>query len=90
MHADDFIDSPSSDPYASFVLQLFRLPALQAARWWPWTKQFRLFCTFGDRRYRVTGSSRLGDIWLTTDFARDTGYELRQDVDECSHWGSEP
>jgi hypothetical protein len=90
MQVDDFIDSPSSDAYASFVLHLFRLPALQAARWERWTSKFRLFCKFDGKRYRVTGASRLGDVWLHGDWTATVGYEHRVDVEKCSEWGPEP
>jgi hypothetical protein len=28
----------------------------------------------------------MGDVWLATDFKRDTGYDLRVDVEECTNW----
>jgi hypothetical protein len=51
---------------------------------------FKLFCTYKDERYRVTGASRMGDIWLAKDFNRDVGYDLRVDLDECSGWTPTP
>ncbi len=68
----------------------FRLSAIDHARWWPFMKDHRLFCTFEARRYRVTGASRLGDVWLTTNFEQDTGYERRVDVALCSVWSPTP
>ena len=39
---------------------------------------------------RCTGASRLGDVWLTSDFNQEMGYEKRVDVEECSNWSANP
>jgi hypothetical protein len=92
IHVDDFIDSPlSSDEgevYARWFFMLHRLPAILQLQFDKYIKPFKLFCTFDKRRYRVTGASRLGDVWLTKNFTRDNGYELRVNVTECSQWGA--
>jgi hypothetical protein len=86
---DDFVDDYKADPYARWMLMLFRLPAtLQIlARKYIFT---RLFCTYAGRRFRVTGASRIGDVWLVADHSKDSGYDHRADVDECSAWGDAP
>jgi|HubBroStandDraft_1064217.scaffolds.fasta_scaffold97125_3 hypothetical protein len=88
-HVDDFIDRHGGDPYARFVLSLFRLPAAQKLDFAPWIKPYRLFCTYEGRRWRCTGASRLGDVWLRADPQIDHGYDqgLRVNVMECSAWG---
>lgn len=48
--------------------------------------KYRLFCTFGGRRYRVTMASRMGDIGLSTDPDEEWSYKERIDVTECSQW----
>ena len=90
MHVDDFISDHRTDPYASFVLLYMRLPAVTMHKLRPFTAKAKLFCTFDGGRYRVTGASRLGDVWLTSDFRQDVGYETRVDVASCSAWGAEP
>lgn len=85
-HVDDFIDAHDSDPYAALVLNYFRLPAIDRVRYAPWMKRFALFCTYQGNRYRVTGASRLGDVWLAKDREREAGYDLRVNVDDCSEW----
>jgi hypothetical protein len=87
---DTYIDSLSSDPYASYVFHLFRLPAMHRMRWAKWIDALKLFCNYEGKRYRVTGASRFGDVWLTSDFAKNTGYEHRVDVEQCSNWGPTP
>ena len=84
-HVDEFIDDYKSDAYASFVLFLSRLPASQTIRW----SQFfsKLFCDHDGSRWRVTGASRLGDVWLAKDPNRDHGYDKRVQIDTCSNWG---
>lgn len=86
-HVDDFIDDPASDRYAASWFEAFRRPAYEKFEK-PDTR--KLFATYQGRRYRVTGCSRLGDVWLHSDFKSDVGYERRVDVDECSGWGAEP
>jgi hypothetical protein len=90
-HADHFIWSdPGADPYAQWMLAFFRLPALAQARWARFMSDRRLFCTFEEKRFRVIGASRLGDVWLASDFAREAGYDKRVSVRDCSAWGAEP
>lgn len=86
MHVDDFIDDYHSDPYASFVLMLFRLPAINFTKWREIILKTPLFCTYKGDRYRVTGASRLGDIWLTENSRQYFGYNHRVDIAECSEF----
>jgi hypothetical protein len=88
-HVDDFIDDPTTDRYAAAWFESFRRPAIDKLRK---PDERKLFATYGGRRYRVTGCSRMGDVWLSADFNRDVGYEKRVDVDACSKWcsGQEP
>jgi len=95
-HVDDWIDEPTrpSDTtnmaYAKFFFVLARFPAHMQHSFRPWTKQFKLFCTYENKRYRVTGASRLGDIWLAEDHERTVGYDHRVDLAECTDWSNEP
>jgi hypothetical protein len=86
-HVDDFIDDPTTNRYASSWFESFRRPAWDKMTA-PDTRQ--LFANYKGKRYRVTGCSRLGDVWLHSDFSEDTTYEHRVNVDECSSWGSDP
>lgn len=91
MHVDDFIDDHKSDPYAAWMFLHFRLPAFQQARFNKFIENRKLFCTYNGERYRVTGASRLGDVWLTKDFkCPEAGYDIRPNVDECFDWGDKP
>jgi hypothetical protein len=47
---------------------------------------YKLFCLYEGKWWRVTGASRMGDVWLTSDFQRDTGYDKRVFLEECSEW----
>jgi hypothetical protein len=86
-HVDDFLDDPTSDPYAAQWLELFRRPAIDKMRA---PNKEKLFATYEGRRYRVIGCSQLGDVWLTADFARENGYDKRVDVDTLSEWSPTP
>lgn len=87
MHVDEFIDNPRSDAYAAYVLNHFRLPAMLRLRFDQFFRENRLFCTYDGLRYRVTGASRFGDVWLAKDSDREVGYDLRVDVSACKAWG---
>jgi hypothetical protein len=90
LHVDDFIDDFRSDPYARWMFLHFRMPAEMQMAFRKFMEPHKLFCTYLGHRYRCTGASRMGDVWLAKDFNRDMGYDLRVDLSECSNWGSEP
>ncbi len=85
-HVDDFIDDPSSDPYAASWFESFRRPALDKLEA---PNDAMLFATYQGARYRVTGCSCLGDVWLHSDVQEDIHYEHRVDVAACSEWGAD-
>lgn len=87
VHVDDFIDSISlenkaAENYAKFFFMLHRLPAYMKHQWNDLISKYKLFCTYKNKTYRVTGCSRMGDIWITSDLDQDHGYELRVFVNE--------
>ena len=87
MHVDDFIDGEFTEHcYARWMFNHFRLPAVLRADFDQFMERYKLFCTYEGVRYRVTGASRLGDVWLTTDFQQDHGYQKRVDIEKCSEW----
>lgn len=85
-HVDDWVEFRSGDAYARWFLFLSRLPAHMKNDFMPWIGRYKLFATWRGKRHRVTGASRMGDVWLTADFKRDTGYERRVSVTELSEW----
>ena len=89
-HIDEWIDDYGSHDakrvYAQWFFMLARLPAIDKMRFQKFIGKYKLFCTYKNKRYRVTGASRLGDVWLTSNFSQDTGYEHRVNVDDCSNW----
>lgn len=95
---DDWLDcprGPSGDPgldYAHFMLHCFRLPAWQWVLYAPILKGRRLFVQYEGHVYRVTGASRLGDVWLVRDFNRTSGYDLRVefDLNTLTNWSEAP
>lgn len=94
MHIDDFIDGgyfnqSESEKYARWCFLLFRLPALLQHDFKEYTKQYKLFCTYKDQKYRVTGASRLGDIFLSKDFNREYGYDKRVLYTDCLDWSKD-
>lgn len=90
-HVDDFIDDfRNPNTYARFVLHLFRLNAALKADFKPHIDRLKLFCIYQGKRYRVTGASTMGDIWLQSNFNQTSGYELRVDIQDCTRWGDHP
>lgn len=82
-HVDDFIDDPTSDRYAASWFEAFRRPAIDKMRV---PDKRKLFATYEGQRYRVTGCSRLGDVWLASPDYEGMSYQKRVDVDACSEW----
>ena len=86
-HVDDWLDAPSAtadEKMAKEFLEHCRRPAIEKDH--RWLAANPLFCTYRGKRYRCIGASRMGDVWLTKDFTRENGYDLRIDVAECSEW----
>jgi len=90
MHIDEFIDfglkRTIDEKYARWVLNHFRLSANLKYEFNEFMKDYKLFCYYRGDKYRVTGASRLGDVWLTKDFNQDTGYTHRVLVNEIASW----
>lgn len=98
MHVDEFIDhgiasalgrtgpGAAAERYARWFFLYHRLSAVLRIQFREFFGDRTLFCDYEGKRYRVTGASRLGDVWLTTNFNQGTGYELRVDVEKCSGW----
>lgn len=90
IHVDDFIDyghkKTADESYARFFFMLSRLPAILQMEFGEWTSKYKLYCIYKDERYRVTGASRLGDVWLAKDFSQESGYDLRVDLADCFNW----
>lgn len=90
IHVDDFIDCHfGKEKYARFVLNYFRMPAAMKFDFEEFMAPFKLFATWKGERYRVTGASRMGDVWLTSKFDQEMGYEHRVFVEEITEWGPE-
>lgn len=86
-HIDDWLDEPAKDEserLAKEWLEHFRRPAVDKD--YKWLGARVLSCEYRGARYRCIGASRMGDVWLTKDFSRENGYDLRIDVAECSAW----
>lgn len=101
MHVDDFLDQTpmwfeekTYLNYVHFVLEHFRKPAVVKMSHDPYMRPFRLFVTYEDKRYRVTGASRLGDVFLANDLKREngTGYDLRVGLNfaKLTEWSDQP
>jgi hypothetical protein len=59
--------------YVHFMLSHFRKPAVEKMAHEPFMRKFNLFATFEGTRWKVTGASRFGDIFLAKDLKRENG-----------------
>ena len=90
MHIDEWLNErimTQINDDEKYAVAFFFLVGMSAVDTWtiaPIMKHHKLFCTYLDKVYRVTGSSTMGDIWLHSDYSKDSGYELRVDIEECS------
>jgi hypothetical protein len=86
-HIYDWLDEPANDEQErlakEWIRHYCRFP-LQKDHGWLYSRV--LSCEYRGQRYRCTGASRLGDLWLARDFTRQIGYDLRVDVAECGAW----
>ena len=93
-HVDDFIDDPKTDAYASWMLNYFRLPAILKIKFKPVMGEHRLYCYAAGcgraERFRVTGASRMGDVWLAYNLEQDTDYDHRVSINDCTGWSPKP
>lgn len=87
-HIDRFVSFNMDEKlaYAQFMFMYFRLPAGMNYMLKSFFEDRRLYCNYEGKRYRCTGASRFGDVWLSENYARDTGYDLRVDFRKCSDW----
>ncbi len=96
-HIDNFRDfgsksleaSDEMETYARWVINHFRLPAVTMNAFWPIMKEHKLFCQYNGKKYRVTGASRMGDLWLAKDPTQDVGYSRRVDWRKCTDWAKD-
>jgi hypothetical protein len=95
VHVDVWLEGAvrSRDPgkrYAAFFLHHARLSASAQLAFKQFLPYLPLFCSYRGERFRCTGASRLGDVWLLRDHSRDHGFDLRVDVVECEGWSTSP
>lgn len=99
VHIDDWLDETMKkelvkDSMEAYLYKFFewaRLPAVDQNRVRAtFENEHKLFCTYEGKPYRVTGASRLGDIWLAEDLNRTRGYDLRVYINQCSDWRKQP
>lgn len=96
-HVNYFVDyGPNTsgindeEAYARFMLLHFTLSATLQQLFKPFMHDKRLYCNYKNERYRVTGASRLGDIWLSRTLTGEPKdrYDLRVSVADCSNFAA--
>lgn len=74
--------------YVHFFFTLHRFPAAEQSIHHPFTQQFELYADYENATWRVTGASRMGDVYLACDPKREMGYDRRVTLDfsKFSNW----
>lgn len=94
-HIDDWIEErmygrcTDEERYALAFFFVKAMDSVSNITLRPIMEHHKLFCEYKDKKYRVTGCSTMGDIWLHDNFEIDHGYTNRVNVDLCSNWSSE-
>lgn len=68
--------------HARWFFFLARMPAALRGAFRAQIEQYKLFVRYGHVYHRVTGASRMGEVYLTTNLDLDTGYEKRVHLDD--------
>ena len=90
-HIYDWVEQPSTSETDRQVKEWFDKFLVPAAdKDYNWLASKILHCQYKGTRYRVTGASRLGDVWLAADSRQSEGYDLRVDIALCSAWELNP
>ena len=84
---DDYIDDPAAPEALRKYLKFARAPA--HGQFLP-KPHPTLFADYEGARVRVTMASRFGDVGITTDHARDLGYDRRVAVSQLSNFSEVP
>ena len=79
---------PEAVKYAKWYINNMLVPAVFQRPFKQVMKDIKLFCTYKGTRWRVTGASRLGDVWLIKNPDRDTGYDERVNVSDITEWSN--
>ena len=91
-HIDEWVEdhiygeATKEEKYAVAFFFLKGMDAVSNQAIAPILDQHKLFCTYENQTYRVTGCSRLGDVWIHTNMDASHGYTNRVDIDKCSNW----
>lgn len=98
---EDFTRTSEPERYARLFFHLHRLPASLWLAFETWLATYELYCTHEGKRWRVTGCSRLGDIYFKNPEDAPPGsqpgawrgpyYDERGAFpSDCSDWSSKP
>lgn len=91
LYGSDFLqEPPPNENYARWVLDYFTQSAICQWAFSEFMRPNKLFCIYDNEVHRVTGASRLGDVWITKNFNQENGYQNRVCVSDCSDWAKEP
>lgn len=94
-HVDEFIETPVFPSIENMNLRLAmwflnykRMPAHMQTSFADFMEggKMVILCDYEGNTYRCTGASRLGDVWLTSDFSQAYGYEKRVNINSLSNW----
>ena len=91
-HIYDWLETPSKTDSEAMVKKFLDFKT-RSAFWQMKNKdkmpKVKCFCIFKGSKLKITGASRMGDVWLAKDFDRVNGYDYRVDIDNCTDFSYE-
>lgn len=85
-HIYDWLDNPDNrnHPAWRYLDEFTKCDLEEKAQLW--LESTVVLCSYQGTRYRLTGASRLGDVWIHSNFNVHDGYVKRVDITELSDW----
>jgi hypothetical protein len=79
-----------TDPHAAYAAFFFatktNVPAVLQAAFDCYLRDFKLFCEFEGKKYKVTGASQSQGVYLAEDLEAEQGFDLAVTPDKCGAW----
>jgi len=89
-HCDDYIHDLKAPKVLRVFLLIQRLPAMDKLLIEDSGFKPRLFADYEGQTHRVTMASTLGDVGITRDLLKDTGYDTRVPVEVLTNFRGKP
>ena len=84
---DAYVVDPFGDQWVTYAKEWFKKFLVKAGdKDLKWLLANPLFAQYKGNTVRITGASRLGDVWVTASLKQTNGYQHRVCITELSHF----